>query len=329
MKYGRKLAALLLGCLLAFSMVISGTATGTPDGQRAVELSIRYFYEEEPLTGAVFQIYRIGGVDPYGKLYLDGNFSGYAIDLNVKDMAALAETIYGYAMMDQIQPEYTVTIDETGGAIQSDMPQGVYLLMGLKHTDESHEYLTEPQLVILPAWNEEGEWVYSTEVNPKGSVEIKPVSIKVLKIWEDEGNEDKRPAFITVTLLQDGTVYETVTLTEDNNWRHTWAELPGGYLWTVVESVPENYVVQLRQEGITYLITNTYDGDEPPPDEPTEPTDPTQPTDPTEPSEPDVPDVPDIPDTGLLWWPVPVMAMAGLVLILLGAAYKRGGAYEA
>jgi hypothetical protein len=303
--------------------------------QKTVELTIQYSYEDIPLTGAVFQIYRIGGVDPYGNLYLDGSFKGYAIDLNVGDTVALAEIIYGYAMMDRHQPEYTVTIDETGTATQSGMPQGVYLITGLKHADEVHEYLTEPQLVILPAWNEAGEWVYSTVVNPKGSVEVKPVSIKVLKIWEDEGYEEMRPESITVTLLQDGIVYETVSLKEENNWRHTWAELPGGYLWTVVETVPENYVVQLRQEGITYLIINTYDAPEPPPtepEEPTEPSDPTepsQPTDPTEPSEPEVPEVPELPETGLLWWPVPVMAMAGLVLVILGMAHKRGGMYEA
>lgn len=327
MKYGRKLAALLLCCLMMVSLVFPGSATEV--AEQTVELTIEYLYEDVPLTGAVFQIYRIGGVDPYGNFFLDGNFTGYAIDLNVEDMAALAETIYGYAMMDQIQPEYTVTIDEEGLATQSDMPQGVYLVTGLKHADEVHEYLTEPQLVILPAWNENEEWVYSMVVHPKGSVEIKPVSIKVLKIWEDEGHEDKRPEAITVTLLQDGAVYDTVSLNEENNWRHTWGELPGGCLWTVVETVPEDYVVQLRQEGITYLITNTYDGEEPPPSEPTEPTDPSEPSDPTEPTVPDEPDVPDLPETGLLWWPVPAMATAGLVLILMGLANKRGEAYEA
>ena len=120
MKYGRKLMAIVICCLMVFVMILPGNATGMADGQETVELTIQYSYEDIPLAGAVFQIYRIGGVDPYGNLYLDGNFKDYAIDLNVEDVAALAETIYGYAMMDQIRPEYTVTIDEAGVAAGSD-----------------------------------------------------------------------------------------------------------------------------------------------------------------------------------------------------------------
>lgn len=305
MKFGKRLMIWMLCVLMALSLTVPAVAA--EETQQDCALRIRYFYEEQPLVGAEFLVYRVGGADVYGELYLDGNFAGYPVDMTMEDMAALAEILYGYAMLDEIPAEYQVAIDETGEAEITGMPQGVYLVIGLKHSDEVHDYLTQPQLVILPAWNAEGVWTHETTLHPKGSVEIRPVKLKVLKQWEDQGNEHKRPQSITVTLLRDGAVYDTVELTAENNWRHTWEELPGGSLWTVVEDVPEGYTVSYTQEGITYLIVNTCD-DPPPPTEPEEP---------------------ELPDTGLLWWPVPLLGVLGLALVVLGLMDRRGERYEA
>lgn len=311
MGFWKKMMIWMLCGLLVVTMGLPARAAeeGATEANGPCTLRIHYFYEELPLTGARFQIFRVGGVDAYGQLYLDGNFAGYPVDLTTDDMAALARMLYGYAMVDNLPAEYEVTINERGEGEVTGMPEGVYLVIGLKHSDEVNDYLTEPQLVILPAWNAEGVWTYETTLNPKGSVSLRPVKLKVLKQWNDEGNEHKRPASITVTLLRDGEVYDTVVLTAENNWRHTWEELPGGSLWTVVEDVPEGYTVFYSQEGITYLIVNTCD--EPPPPPPT------------------VPEDPELPDTGLLWWPVPVMVLLGLALIVLGVMDRRGERYDA
>lgn len=55
--------------------------------------------------------------------------------------------------------------------------------------------------------------------------------------------------------------------------------------------------------------------------EPTEPTDSTQPTQPDEPSD-------DLPQTGQLNWPVPLMAVAGLLLMTLGWMLRRKNGAE-
>ncbi len=56
----------------------------------------------------------------------------------------------------------------------------------------------------------------------------------------------------------------------------------------------------------------------------------TDPNDPPEEIEIDDPDIPlgDIPQTGQLWWPVPLMAVAGLFLVLIGFVRRRGGEYD-
>lgn len=43
----------------------------------------------------------------------------------------------------------------------------------------------------------------------------------------------------------------------------------------------------------------------------------------------DDPDVPlgDLPQTGQLWWPVPILAIAGLMLMIVGIIRRRTGGY--
>lgn len=43
----------------------------------------------------------------------------------------------------------------------------------------------------------------------------------------------------------------------------------------------------------------------------------------------DDPDVPlgDLPQTGQLWWPVPILAIAGLMLMIAGIIRRRTGGY--
>ena len=52
--------------------------------------------------------------------------------------------------------------------------------------------------------------------------------------------------------------------------------------------------------------------------------------DPPDEIEIDDPSIPlgDIPQTGQLWWPVPLMAVAGLFLVLIGFVRRRGGEYD-
>ena len=98
-----------------------------------------------------------------------------------------------------------------------------------------------------------------------------------------------------VQLLRDGKVYDTVTLNEGNNWRHTWTGLDDDYTWRVVEyKTPEGYTVTVERQGITFVMTNTWR--EEPPDEPEESRPPEEPEESRPPEEPDTPGGPDTPD---------------------------------
>lgn len=176
--------------------------------------------------------------------------------------------------------------------------------------------------------------------------------LRVLKVWEDDNNAaGVRPDSVTVDLLSNGKVYDTVELSAGSNWRYTWTGLDETAQWQVVEREQTNYTVSVATNGVTQVITNTYStnitDDEPPlvdlgdpdvpldpgfPDTPVYPGDPTVPTDPGIPGGTPAPgeDIPEedvplemLPQTGLLWWPVPIMAVLGAALVLLGYARRR------
>lgn len=115
----------------------------------------------------------------------------------------------------------------------------------------------------------------------------------VKKTWDDKGYESQRPSSIKVQLMRNGTVHDTVTLSANNSWKYTWSGLQAKdnndkeIKWTVREVNVSGYVVNIEQHGDTFLLTNS-------------------------------PVKPSLPQTGVLWWPVPVLAVAGLLFLITG-----------
>ena len=157
--------------------------------------------------------------------------------------------------------------------------------------------------------------------------------VTVTKVWKNDSKTD-RPESVTVELLRNGAVCDTVQLSDSNDWTHTFADLPvededgAPYEYTAKEVSVPGYTTQITgdaEEG--FIITNTKEADpdpspdpgpgpdpdpdpspdpgpgtnpdpDPDPDEPDEPAGPDTPDTPDEPGTPDVPEEPgtDIPD---------------------------------
>lgn len=148
----------------------------------------------------------------------------------------------------------------------------------------------------------------------------------VVKVWDDTGKTSSRPKSVTMQLLKDGQLYDTVTLNADNNWRHTWKGLDRKYMWQVVETtVPSGYTVCIDREGTAFVVTNTAKGTG---------------SSSSSNKPPVTPTTPNgnnggggngngngggskLPQTGMLWWPVPVLAAAGMVVFVIGWSRRR------
>lgn len=108
----------------------------------------------------------------------------------------------------------------------------------------------------------EVDWLFTAEhrSDPEPDYPITPINpnITVRKVWVDSGIG--RPASIKVNLLRDGMVYDTIVLSEKNNWSHSWPNMDRRYEWSVEEDeVPEGYVATYKKNGSGWVttITNT------------------------------------------------------------------------
>lgn len=342
MKALKKFSVLFLAVCLVLSAVLSAFATGSIDTDRHISLTIHYTDAGTPFVGAEFSIYQVATVDEEGNLTTTERFSDYNVNItdgNDESWKALATTLEGYVLRDNLSPTDTQLTDEQGlASFPSEgvkLTPGFYLVLGTRLTIDEVIYETLPFMLLMPTQDPDAkEWKYDVTLSPKYELLSlhghEKVTCKVLKAWNDKGYEAKRPDGVVMQLLCDGKVYDTVTLNEENNWRYIWSDLDATHQWRVVEQVPDGYTVQVSREGVTFLITNSREENNPP----TEPSEnPTKPVDPDKPSNPDspdstvkpaTPDDPTLPQTSQLWWPVPILSAAGLLLIAIGFICLRG-----
>ena len=91
-------------------------------------------------------------------------------------------------------------------------------------------------------------------------------SVSVTKIWNDADNQDGiRPPSVSVSLLANKQVKETITLDEGNNWTHIFTDLPKkqdgvDIVYEVVENdVPEGYEVEISGTAtVGFQAINTH-----------------------------------------------------------------------
>ena len=108
------------------------------------------------------------------------------------------------------------------------------------------------QVVFIPFGESKTEYISNAPTT---------TSIKVEKIWQDIDGDaaEYHPESVTVTLLQNGERYgEPVTLSAENNWSHTWENLPkeddknNPYTYTVVETPVDGFETSYENnDGIT------------------------------------------------------------------------------
>ena len=88
-----------------------------------------------------------------------------------------------------------------------------------------------------------------------------------------------------MTLYDGKTAYETVRLSDKNDWSYTWEDLDADGNWQVVETnIPKGYVPSYKVKGDVVTITNTKT----------------------------------LIQTGQLNWPIWVLGGAGILLVVLG-----------
>ena len=323
----RKRTLALLAAVLCLLTSVA-QAAGSIDLTRKPTLTLTYRDGKTALSGAKFSIYRVADADETGELTVRSEFDKFDLDIRGKNdrrWREMAQTLESYVLRREVTPADSGKTDKTGMLTfptqGKTLAAGLYLVIGERRTQGGNDYDAEPFFVLLPTQDlENNEWVYDVSANVKFGKTPVPddgdtVTRKVLKVWDDDGAEDSRPQEITVELLRNGKVYDTVKLSEKNNWRYTWLDLDADARWSVTEKTVSGYTVSITREGITFVVTNTK--------KPERTDTPDTPVKPSNPSKPSSPAKPTLPQTGAVWWHVEALALSGLVFLILGALDRK------
>lgn len=329
----RTLKAKALGCLLGAVMLVAGLCA--PAWAAGIG-SLTVYHEHEDVR---FDLHYVAAAGENGWEPTDA-FAAYPVDLPDENSAAsawraAAETLAGYVARDGLEPAGSVCVSG-GRAGFAGLDEGLYLVVGEQVQAGGVRYTPVPALVAVRG---------ATEVTVKSdeaAVEPTEETYRVEKVWE--GGEGSRPLSVTVTLLRNGEADRDVVLSLLNGWSYEWTVEPGDQ-WQVIEKdVSDGFRVAVDRDGFTFTVTNTWEepGEPEQPGEPEEPGTPEEPGEPSEPAEPETPGseptapTPSedtgaaagpltgiLPTTGEAWWVVPLLAAAGIILVIIGKRRKN------
>lgn len=303
----------LLALVSALALPVG--AQSAPDLTKPVSLTIHYANQDGSeriaLSGVKFSLYLVARMGQGGALTAEPGFENYIFGNSAADWKKTRDMLQSNFPAG-VTPVDKAKTDKNGDATfpsgSGKLVPGLYYIPGTKTEKKGWVYTTLPFLVSLPNYFN-NEWVYAQQVNAKSSREGTETDITVIKVWKDSCHPKRRPEEITVTLLCDGEIADlddaVVTLSKDNNWKYTWRDLDATCEWTVTEERVKDYNnPKVKKNGTIITVTNTC-------------------------NRPEHPRGGKLPQTGQLWWPVPVLLLAGLVLVIVGLLRRKEDNYEA
>ena len=270
-----------------------------------------------PVEGMELSLYRVADYDEDGSFTLTGSFAKYAVSLKQDDQEGwqgAAYTLSDCAGRDNIRADAAGKAGSDGTVCFTDLTRGLYLVRGqqTESQDDGKTVLYTPQVALIALPDaasgtdpyqvtgvlkyEKKEW--QTETKRK---------LHVLKVWKQD-TEKSRPASIEVELLRtdangNTTVADRQVLKKDNQWSYTWENLSAQAQWSVTEKeVPAGYTESTAREGNTVILTNMATVAAPGSGAMT---------------------AQKLPQTGQLWWPVPLLFVAGAGCLLTGRKLRH------
>ena len=351
-KIGVLFVAVGMAILLCLSCICMGASA-----KSASDLTLICEVEGEPIKGMRWEAFRIGSFDGE-KITIEGEFAKYPVyidEISASAFADAASTLRDYAFSFKIKSDGSGTSKNDGSVTFRNLENGVYLVAARLMVKGEVSYYPTPALVVVDYEINPENVIYpkiSTAVIMAGQSEY----YELKKIWENSENLPYKPTEIVVDLYRDFEFFRTVTLTEENDWFYSW-ENSYVAEWSIIERrIPEGCCVIYRNDGRRYVMVNTYvpdfefdwEMDFAPPVTTVTTVPTTTETTTTTTVVPVSSDVTEsstststtetttkitttkkitvkatttsskLPQTGQLWWPVPVMAISGLLLMAAG-----------
>lgn len=148
--------------------------------------------------------------------------------------------------------------DSDGSVKYENLDLGLYLV---KQTNKVEGFSKIDSFLAMIPKVIDNKWVYDVEATPKTDI-IRVINIDVKKVWNTSTSNTNHtiniPKSITVELLLNDEVIDTITLSKENDWKYTWVDLEKSDMYTVREkNVPKGYTVTYQKEDNSFIVTNT------------------------------------------------------------------------
>ena len=276
-----KILAVSVTVLLLLSCVITVSAEDfDPERTGSISVTLLEQFEKTPIVGAELSVYCIAtvGINTDGLL----NYiylEGYdEIGIDLEDPDFVAKMDAFLSQNDM--PAIKLYTDAQGTAVCTEIPLGLYFI---RQTGAVAGYaLCTPFLVTVPMVEEAG-YVYDVNASPKTEV-AKLTTITIKKVWNTDASAAATDS-VTIHLLRDDQIIATAVLNKENNWQVTYTDMPESDAYSIEEvDVPEGFTVTYDQRGYVFTATNTAS----------------------------------LIQTGQLIWPIPVLAISGMLMIGVG-----------
>ena len=297
-------------CLCLFMLPCTAYAASTADAKEPIEttkdcsMTLSYVHNQTVFPNLKVQVYHIATVSSDFQYTLTADFASTNLTVNgvssTNEWDAMRTTLESYVIANGLSADYEYRTDSNGSVKLENLTPGLYFIMPIQFANDGAYYYFDSALVALPGLGNDGKWQYDISVKPKPEIDIPTgddEEYKVVKLWRDNGHQEKRPSNIDVDIICNGKVVETVVLSAENNWSYSWTAEDNGDKWQVSErNLPEGYVMTVEEHTTSFTIINTIPGTT------------------------DIPQTGDTSNTGLY---VMLMCVSGLLLVILGVTAKR------
>lgn len=172
-----------------------------------------------------------------------------------------------------------------GTANYSGLELGLYFV---KQTNTVSGYAPCKSFLVTVPFLRDGEYLYDVDATPKTEItKLTPITIK--KVWNRD-RSTSMPDSVTIQLLRNKKVVEEAVLSSKNQWQVTFNDMPVSDEYSVQEiNIPRGYTVTYGKNGYVFTVTNTAG----------------------------------LIQTGQLTWPIPILAVTGLLLLAAGTVILR------
>lgn len=266
--------------------------------------------DDVPVEGITWNITKVADKDVYGSYHLLADFAECAAPaegMSAAELATLAGSYYNVIVAKGITPVTGAVSNSSGIAVIEGLEKGVYVFACEEYVKDYKKYTPVPAIIEIT-----GQETGAVRVEAKFQVQElqRPTryQYRVEKVWSGEDNNTKyRPSKVVIEIFCDGNSVEEVTLDASNNWNYEW-ESESDHNWSVIEKdVSEYYKVVYKEQDGKFVVENTFASNITPTPTPVNPTGTPTPT-----------TTPKLPQTGQLNWPVPMLLLAGMILIGIG-----------